>query len=1251
MKRLLVPLLLLVATSADATPHGRKHAVMGGSSQITQNLLAAQWSAGVTSYAYYNANPLTSGATAATFEWRMRVPGSWPASEMTILQRDSASSIQKHIMLDIGTSRNLVIYIGATLAGAWTTCTTGTNSLNVDTNYLIQVVFDGSQATDALRLRVYANNVLQTCTFVNTVPTAMTIPSTAVWTIGATFNGTQGLRSVIVDDIAIWSGIPAAASQITERYNNGLPYDPRLASSLGPPIAYWTFEGANLNEVIGTEGASIGITNGGSITYVNTMSYQTATFTLATNPGCGVAQTANTQRQLTWSVNEGGVAVVRGAYLSIPRDYVNTRLYPNLFGYHGCSFTGQTYRADAAGPNVEAEAQGGVVALYPDGLSEPTCVPTNATGWTLTSGSHDLAFFDSMRYAMRSQVCFDETQLLVDGRSMGGGFVQVLSVMRPTYISRFMSVSTAAAPPFTPTIPVAMQQGHNSDDATVPVATARAIRDQRIITNGCTLPVTSPWNSNCTSYTCTGAPYMYCEWGSGGHTPNTANAGLAWQLWGWPGPLDAPPRLGPSANDANNFFSLFGDSTTYGSQTTALTTTPPWGSANRSRNALPFPNIAEGTGAGGSGHNNESPATALAAELRALKFPSQTTRSAVVGEHGCPGCSWYSFVKGSTATFNYRDQWDSVVGDAATARIAAAGGGQQFRVAGAVLRTGHNDDNASLCSSLYSNYSGYITTANADVVAAFPGQTNRFPIFWGQFSSWQLGSVQDTTALCATEIERLARQVPTGHVLCFPSYHLGSGSTSIYNADGIHFTQAGYDLAGEEWGLCIHAVQRAGVVWNFIPRSVTLTAPNQIDIDYTGKVPCQLLNSGNTSTTACSASSCCSGAPLVFDTTNINTPSTGDQATALMHGFELTSPSSARPRVVTSVSIQNQTHAVLTTDFPVPSGSQVAYAKTAIAGCRAGNGFATNAYAGPRGDLRDSMAIVGRVTGQTLYSWAPTWIRDLPGGTTPTPNVAAAFDDFSWSHLYVATSTNPTAAGAWADRGVLANNLPYRSGTFTMDTLPASLPADGIGPSTRRVMNPTNGSPAYWGTTGVGNHTFDQVANTDRWIRWAGYCDRSDATRYLYYWYGDTRTNNESYIQFVNSNGNVIAFHDGTSGGGNALNYNRTGLLPTTPQWCLLDVYFEARGGCEGGVRTTVCLNGDCATNGAGTPTVLGDLTTGNMNIGAAFNGLAQPLRGFIGIGIADGNYARSVWGDAGNFSIHQATWNRFCPAGQRPCL
>ena len=140
-----------------------------GSSQttITQNLTAAQWSAGTTAYAYFHANPLTSGATSATFEWRMRVPTSWPVSEMTIMQRDSASSIQKHIMLDIGTSRNLIIYIGATLTGAWITCTTPTNSMNVDTNYLVDVVFDGSQATDALRLKVYLNSVQTTCTFVN----------------------------------------------------------------------------------------------------------------------------------------------------------------------------------------------------------------------------------------------------------------------------------------------------------------------------------------------------------------------------------------------------------------------------------------------------------------------------------------------------------------------------------------------------------------------------------------------------------------------------------------------------------------------------------------------------------------------------------------------------------------------------------------------------------------------------------------------------------------------------------------------------------------------------------------------------------------------------------------------------------------------------------------------------------------------------------------------------------------------------
>lgn len=1207
---------------------------------IVQNNAAAQWPAGAAAYASYTALPLTDGATSMTFATRLRVPTTWPVSEQTIFHRDSASSIQRHLMVNLGPSRNLVIYIASTLTGAWTTCTTAASSLSVDTTYQIVVAFDGGQTGDAARLRVYANTIQQTCTFSGSVPAAMTIPTTAVWTIGATFSGLTSLRSAILDDIAYWSGIPAAPAQVTELYNSGQPFDPRVTSSMGPPIAYWNFESSNINET-GVLGAPVATTNTGAITFTGSLAYQSTAPTQPSNPGCGVAQVANTQRQLVWSVNENGTVRVRGAYLSVPQDYDSSRRYPVEEMFHGCSFTGSGLRADVNGPDIETQAYRGVVSLYPDGLAEVTCIPSNATGWDLTASSHDLYFFDSITRAMRAQICFDETQLLVGGRSMGGGFAQVLAGSRPSAIAKIATVSTAIAPLATPSAKW-MYIGHNTNDPTVNVSVARAARDAWITANGCSSPVTSVWNANCTAYTCTRAPLLYCEWAGGGHTPDAANAGLIWQHWAWPGPLDAPQRLGPLANDTGNAFSGTGDSTMFGSLSTAVTTTPPFANNYRSATTWPFWAIREGTASGGGGNNVEAPITAAATEQRALRHASLGSKGFIGSNHSGSGYHYDYLRKGSVLSNVYVDMYGSPSGDLYTSRAARLGAGLPYRMTGMVVRTGHNDDDQGMCTSFFSNYRQLQQDADADA-RALTGQSHNVPLYWLQFSSWQMGGVMDTAGTCATELERLTATYPTTQVLCAPSYHLGSGATSIYNADGIHFSGTGYILAGEYLGLCKHAVEDAGQPWApLIPRSVTIATPNTIDVDYTGRIPCQRLNSTNTGTTACDTTDCCtgSGSFLTFDTTNVVTPATGDQANALQYGFELSCPS-ARPPVMTSVAITGSpaTHVTITTDKNIPTGCSVSYARTAVAGSYAGNGTAATGYSAPRGQLRDTMAITGRLSGQTLYTWGATWIRSLAGGVAPQPSSSATFEEDNFDFLYVPTSTKPAAASAWPDRrGGYA--IPYGAGTWTIGSRAASLGADAVADYS---WIPTN---AYFRQTGGANHQFDAITQTDVWFRWAGTCARPAANGYLLHYYGGV--NNEYYVQIV-SNGNTLAFWDGTSGGGSALSYNRAGLWPATPVQCLLDIYWEARGGTNGTGRTTICLNGACATQAAGG--VLGDVTTGDLTINAFRTGSSPYASPSYGFGLAYGNRARQAWGHAGNYAKHTAAYDRFCPPANRPCL
>ena len=1229
MKKILLAILLLtvVPISSHSLPR-TKRIINNGQTTITQNLTAAQWSAGTTAYAYFNANPLTSGATSATFEWRMRVPTSWPVSEMTIMQRDSASSIQKHIMLDIGTSRNLIIYIGATLTGAWTTCTTPTNSMNVDTNYLVDVVFDGSQATDALRLKVYLNSVQTTCTFVNAVPTAMTIPNTAVWTIGATFNGTQGLRSVIIDDLAIWSGIPLALSQVVERYNGGRPFDPRVISSAGAPIALWNFENSSVTEVIGTEGVSIGTTNIGTISYVNTMTYQTSAPTLAVNPGCGVPQTANSRRQLTWSVNEGGVAVVRSAYLSIPARYDSSRLYPHLFGYHGCSYTGQTYRADVAGPNVEAEGGEGIVSLYPDGLPEPTCVPANATGWTLTSGSHDLAFFDSMRYAMRAQACFDETQLLVDGRSMGGGFVQVLSVMRPSYIARFMSVSTAAAPPITPTVPVAMQQGHNTDDATVPVATARAIRDQRIITNGCSNPVTSIWDSNCTSYTCTGAPYMYCEWASGGHTPNTANAGLAWILWRHPHPMDTPASLGLRYADQGTAIFHTGQSLALGtSGSPALSTTQVYPDCKMTGAVWPWSNAYE------SG-SVETGDVAECFQLRGLR--TSISRGYGIQLRAQSGADSDVIKKGGSGTV-YDQSWTRSLGsggnDNLSAWTARTGAGLPYRVGSLVITHGESDDDNQKCGTYQSFLSQLQYDAQSDATAQ-TGQTLDVPLFVDQLSSGQF-SLTSTGNPCAIAQANAAINYPSRVVLTTPKYHLGNGTTNLY-ADGQHMSNIGYRLLGEMRGLAQYVVRIAGRVWRPLLPTTVVASGTGITVSYS-PIPCTQITS--TATTACTATECCAGTPLVLDTTSVVLPHTGDQPNTPLYGFELSCPG-AQPPVLTTVAVSGS-QVILTADRNIPTGCTLAYARTGLNGALSGRGGTSTNYGSPRGNLRDNMQVLGRQSGQNLYTWGATWLQNVTGGVAPPASTAIIGADHRWTWGWEARAGAPAAGSTWnATYGT--QNLNYVSGTWNEISKPASITTAAVGSNAIYFDGQGTNGPC-WHQSGIGDTTWDIPAGADIWVRVEGRIELpTSGTYYLMWWYGDTRTNNEWYLYVLN-NGNLGAVHNGSSGGGTNQTFARSSLIPATPEYSLIDVYFDARGAASNGAGiTTICYNGSCASQTAAGS--FGGFETGKFSIGA-FNCSANATFGNMGkYLIAVGETARSQW----TATTHQTDYAAMCPSP--PC-
>lgn len=226
------------------------------------------------SLATFGTTNLLDGAVA--FTARLDVTATTPSQAGTYLDRDTAGSNQRQIHIGTTAGRQLVVRLASSLTegggewpadGARDECVTG--ALTAAARYRVAVVYDGAGATNATRLRVYTAQVTeatqgdgrtravigavtqQTCTFLGTIPAALTSPTTAAWTVGRRASGTTstGLRSQQLngDAIVLWPGsVASAAAQVPEVLAAIDPY----ATSLGPPAAIWRAKGANIHEVV-----------------------------------------------------------------------------------------------------------------------------------------------------------------------------------------------------------------------------------------------------------------------------------------------------------------------------------------------------------------------------------------------------------------------------------------------------------------------------------------------------------------------------------------------------------------------------------------------------------------------------------------------------------------------------------------------------------------------------------------------------------------------------------------------------------------------------------------------------------------------------------------------------------------------------------------------------------------------------------------------------------------------------------------
>lgn len=115
---------------------------------------------------------------------------------------------------------------------------------NITTNtwFNIVMVYDGSQSSNATRLKAYLNNEEKSLSYVGTIPSSLAVNNSAVFGLGSTipgnptYAGMDGqLSQVTVFDYALTDGTGGTTNQIEYLYNLNNP----MAITGAEPVAYW----------------------------------------------------------------------------------------------------------------------------------------------------------------------------------------------------------------------------------------------------------------------------------------------------------------------------------------------------------------------------------------------------------------------------------------------------------------------------------------------------------------------------------------------------------------------------------------------------------------------------------------------------------------------------------------------------------------------------------------------------------------------------------------------------------------------------------------------------------------------------------------------------------------------------------------------------------------------------------------------------------------------------------------------------
>lgn len=249
---------------------------------------------------------------------------------------------------------------------------------------------------------------------------------------------------------------------------------------------------------------------------------------LGPSAGCGKKAPATGLANLTKTV----AGKTRTFLRFVPPSYDPKTPLAVVYGLHGSGGTAEKARASY---DLEAEAKGKAIFVYPQGLPYDPNFPGD-NRWNPAPNSDDFAFLDELQADLESIACVDRDRVFVAGFSNGARMTSMLGCYRG---DKLRAIATVAAGGNEKTLPidaktcrgeVAVWGGLGTEDPDHAPG-SKIVQDYYTAANGCSAATVATTPQGCKAYQgCrTDVPVTWCSYPGGHAWPPLATKGV----WGF----------------------------------------------------------------------------------------------------------------------------------------------------------------------------------------------------------------------------------------------------------------------------------------------------------------------------------------------------------------------------------------------------------------------------------------------------------------------------------------------------------------------------------------------------------------------------------------------------------------------------------------------------------------------------------------------------------------------------------------------